>query len=133
MARPAPTAPTTPAAAGVALVLLHDRPAGLWSNAVRALLDAVSERLPGVYVTAASADGHGPGLADALAASRYAGCAAAVVVAVHATAASKRAPIAAQRPMATVVTVSSWEPEEVVRAYQRARAVAAPLPATKAG
>ncbi len=122
------TAPVTDDSLGLhsALVLLHNRPAALWDTEVRQLTATVAERLDHVYVTSAGSRGPGPGLADALAAARYAGCDRAVLVSLDPRDGSGG--LTPARGLRVSRATASWDADAIVRAFYATTPTQSDLP-----
>lgn len=90
----------------------------LWDQEVDALVEALEERLDGVFVTPAAGDG-GPTLGDALVAARFAGCAWAVVVSPESAVLSS--PAVARGVLPSANLRSAWDAAAIASAYERAR------------
>lgn len=101
-----------------ALILLHDRKAGLWDVDLRRFATEVGERLDGVYVACATGAGTGPGLADAIAAARYVGCSRAVLVNVGGNRTGGE--VIPSRGLHLTRVAASFDTDAVVRAYRTA-------------
>jgi hypothetical protein len=89
----------------------------LWDNRLHRVLDALEERLEGVFVTVAAASGKGPTLRDAVAAARLMGCRSVVVV----SAEGGRKQVDDDLPLFVIpVRISALTLDGVVAAYSMA-------------
>ena len=108
-----------------ALVLnLDDDSLSLWDPEVNNLVDALEDRLDGVFVTFAAGPSGRPSLADALAAVRYAGCSSAVVVAPESRGDMAVARSLGSGSMPLVEVSSRWTSAAIAEAYQQHHGVA---------
>jgi hypothetical protein len=111
-----------------ALVVCHQYSSGAWHPEVLAMESALEDRLEGVYVTTATVTGRYPRTEDALAAAKYAGCDAAVLVHADVERAAGAPQRGADRGLTTVTVTADWSVESVISAFEDAKALAAPLP-----